>query len=530
MGFDVMSFLNCTIVGFVSVVVVCFFVSGKLKEGKKKRWAPVAGGGWPIIGHLPLLSGSNIPHYTLGALADKYGHIFTISLGSKPALVISNWEMAKECYTTNDLAVSTRPRVVAVQRLTYNQAMFLFSPYGSYWRQIRKLATLHLLSTRRVELLTHVRLSQVQSCVQELFQLCTAQNQKKQVQVQVLVDLSQRFGELTINTVLTSMCGKRYFGSRADVKEQDAQLFLKTLREFVRLLGVFVVGDALPYLRWLDLGGHEKHMNKTAKQLDSLLNEWLVEHRRKRASADHHTGDRDFIDAMLSALGTSEMGGYDADTINKATTLILIAGGVDTSTVTLIWAMCRLLNNPDVLKEAQKELDREVGRERRVEERDISKLVYVQAIVKETLRLHPPASLSGLRMFSEDCTIGGYHIAKGTRLITNLWKIQTDPRVWSEPLEFKPERFLTTHKDVDVRGHHFELIPFGCGRRICPGISFGLQTIHLTLATFLHSFEFSRPSHEPIDMTEVFGLTTMKATPLQALIKPRLSSHLYHAL
>ena len=111
-----------------------------------------------------------------------------------------------------------------------------------------------------------------------------------------------------------------------------------------------------------------------------------------------------------------------------------------------------------------------------------------------------------------------------------MWKLQTDPNIWSDPLEFKPERFLTTHKDVDMRGHHYELLPFGSGRRVCPGISFGLQTIHVTLATFLHSLEFSKPSDEPIDMSEVFGLTTMKATPLEVLVRPRLSSHLYGAL
>lgn len=198
--------------------------------------------------------------------------------------------------------------------------------------------------------------------------------------------------------------------------------------------------------------------------------------------------------------------------------------------MTLTWAVSRLLNNPHALREAQKELDMQVGKERTVKESDISQLVYLQAIVKETLRLHPPASLSGLREFTEDCTVAGYLVRKGTRLITNLWKLQTDPTIWSEPLEFKPERFLTTHKDVDVRGHHYELLPFGSGRRICPGISFGLQSVHLTLATFLHSFEFSKPTDEPIDMAEVFGLTTMKATPLEALIRPRLSSNLYDAL
>ena len=163
-----------------------------------------------------------------------------------------------------------------------------------------------------------------------------------------------------------------------------------------------------------------------------------------------------------------------------------------------------------------------MGKERIVNESDINKLVYLQAIVKETLRLYPAAPLSGPREFTEDCTIGGYHVPKGTRLIPNLWKIQTDHHKWSDPLNFKLERFLTTHKDVDFKGQNFKFIPFGSGRRICPGASFGVQMVHLALASFLHMYDISTPSNVKVNMTESFGLTNMKATPLEVLITPRL--------
>ena len=200
----------------------------------------------------------------------------------------------------------------------------------------------------------------------------------------------------------------------------------------------------------------------------------------------------------------------------------LIAGGNDTIVITLTWATSLLLNNLHVLKKAQDELDDLVGKERIVNESDINKLVYLQAIVKETLRLYPAAPLSGPREFTEDCTIGGYHVPKGTRLIPNLWKIQTDHHKWSDPLNFKPERFLTTHKDVDFKGQNFEFIPFGSGRRICPRASFGVQMVHLALASFLHMYDMSTPSNVKVDMTESFGLTNLKATPLEVLITPRL--------
>ncbi len=167
-----------------------------------------------------------------------------------------------------------------------------------------------------------------------------------------------------------------------------------------------------------------------------------------------------------------------------------------------------------------------MGKERTVNKSNIGKLVFLQAIVKETLCLYPPAPLLAPHESLEDCTIGGYHVPRGTRLITNTWKIQTDPRVWSDPLKFDPERFLTTHKHVDVKGigQHFELIPFGSGRRACPGASFALQMVHLALASFLHMYEISAPSNAPIDMSERFGLTNIKATPLEVLVTPRLSS------
>ncbi|XP_029125722.1 cytochrome P450 82A4-like [Cajanus cajan] len=169
------------------------------------------------------------------------------------------------------------------------------------------------------------------------------------------------------------------------------------------------------------------------------------------------------------------------------------------------------------------ELDIQVGKKRCICESDLNKLTYFQATVKETLRLYPPAPLSTPREITEDCTISGFNVKKGTRLITNLWKINTDLNVWSDPLEFKPERFLTTYKDIDMKGQHFELLPFGSGRRICPGITFGLQIVHFSLAILLHSFEILESPTEPIDMTETLGITYNKATPLKILIKPRLS-------
>ncbi|XP_003634362.2 cytochrome P450 CYP82D47 [Vitis vinifera] len=514
--------LNPVMVGAFAILVLSYHLLLWRSGAGKSRMAPEASGAWPIIGHLHLLGGSkNLPHLLFGTMADKYGPVFSIRLGLKRAVVVSSWEMAKECFTTHDLALASRPQLVAAKYLGYNYSMFAFSPHGAYWREVRKIATLELLSNRRLELLKNVRISEVETCMKELYKLWAETKSEAGV---VLVDMKQWFGHLSLNVILKMVVGKRYFGYAAESKEKGAQQCQKAIREFFRLMGLFVVSDALPFLGWLDVGGHVKAMKKTAKELDGIAQEWLEEHRRRKDSGEAD-GDQDFMDVMLSILGGRDTTDYDADTINKATALILIGGGTDTTSGTLTWAISLLLNNPHILRKAQEELDAHVGKERIVNEMDISKLVYLQAIVKETLRLNPTAPLSGPRQFIQDSILGGYYISKGTRLILNLTKIQRDPRVWLNPMEFQPDRFLTTHKDVDVRGKHFELTPFGGGRRICPGAIFALQVLHLTLANFLHRFQLSTPSDAPVDMSESFGLTNIKSTPLEVLISPRLASY-----
>ncbi|KAL9323379.1 hypothetical protein ACSQ67_008236 [Phaseolus vulgaris] len=525
--------LNCftlkTTTLIVSFLSLNFFIFYLYRRNSRGKQAPTVKGAWPILGHLSLLNASQTPHWTLGALADNYGPLFTIKLGVKEALVLSNWEMSKELFTTNDLAVSSRPKLVAVEVMSYNQAFVGLSPYGSYWRELRKIVTSEFLSNRKIAQLSHIRVSEVQTSIKELCNLCyTSVNNKNKKENEsysaaTLVDMKEWFAHLTFNIIVRMVVGKRYFGVVHVEGKEKAERFLKNLEEFMNLMGTFTVADGVPCLRWFDFGGYEKAMKATAKEMDKLLSEWLEEHREKK-------GDGDFMDVMISALNGAQLEGFDADTICKATSLELILGGTDTAAVTLTWALSLLLRNPLAMEKAKEEIEMHIGKDGHVKESDISKLVYLQAVVKETLRLYPPAPLSSPREFIENCTLGGYHIKKGTRLMHNLWKIHRDPSVWSDPLEFKPERFLTTQKHVDLRGRHFELLPFGSGRRMCAGMSLGLNVIHFSLANMLHCFDISNPSAEPIDMTEFFGFTNTRATPLEVLVKPRLSPNYYEAL
>ncbi|KAI3888358.1 hypothetical protein MKX03_003110, partial [Papaver bracteatum] len=182
----------------------------------------------------------------------------------------------------------------------------------------------------------------------------------------------------------------------------------------------------------------------------------------------------------------------------------------DTTSVSMTWALSLLLTNPSVLQKAQEELDTVVGKDRNIQEHDINDLVYLHAIIKETLRLYPAAPISIPHEAIEDCNIGGYEVKAGTRLLVNLWKLHRDPRVWSNPLEFKPERFLSQLNggtggeaaNLDFKGQHFEYTPFGSGRRMCPGINLAIQTLHMSLACLLHAFDFDIPAGLLIDMAE----------------------------
>ena len=206
----------------------------------------------------------------------------------------------------------------------------------------------------------------------------------------------------------------------------------------------------------------------------------------------------------------------------------LIAGGTESSAVTVEWAISEILKKPEVFKKATEELDRVIGRNRWVEEKDIVNLPYIDAIIKETMRLHPVAPMLVPRLSREDCNIAGYDILKGTRVLVNVWTIGRDPTLWDKPNEFYPERFIG--KAIDVKGHDYELLPFGAGRRMCPGYSLGLKVIQSSLSNLLHGFTWSLPENmkiEDFNMEEIFGLSTPKKFPLEVVVKPRLPKHVY---
>ncbi|CAI0470719.1 unnamed protein product [Linum tenue] len=279
------------------------------------------------------------------------------------------------------------------------------------------------------------------------------------------------------------------------------------------LNGVLDIGDSIPWLAWLDLQGYRRRMKAVAGRIDGFLERVLDEHDLKRRGL----ADDPDLEVKMDRRRV------------KAFTLDMIAGGTESSAVTVEWAISELLKHPKIFTKAAEELDRVVGKDRWVEENDIPNLPYINAIVKETMRLHPVAPLLVPRMAREDVELFGYHIAKGTRVFVNVWTIGRDPNIWDAPEEFWPERFIG--KDIDVKGHDFELLPFGAGRRMCPGYPLGIKVIQVSLANLLHGFKWELPSgmkREELNMDEIFGLSTPRKFPLVAVAHPRLPLHLYN--
>ncbi|CAN1828742.1 Cytochrome P450 98A2 [Linum perenne] len=206
----------------------------------------------------------------------------------------------------------------------------------------------------------------------------------------------------------------------------------------------------------------------------------------------------------------------------------MITAGMDTTAISSEWAMAEIVKHPRVQQMLHEEMDRVIGFERVMTEADFSSLPYLQCVVKESLRLHPPTPLMLPHRSNANVKIGGYDIPKGSNVHVNVWAVARDPAVWKEPLEFKPERFL--EEDVDMKGHDYRLLPFGAGRRVCPGAQLGINLVTSMLGHLLHHFQWSPPEGvkpEEIDMSENPGLVTYMRTPLQAVATPRLPSHLY---
>ncbi|KAL9273868.1 Trimethyltridecatetraene synthase-like protein [Drosera capensis] len=470
---------------------------------------------WPVIGNLYLIG--SLPHRSLHQLSRKYGHMMMLRWGVYPVVVASSVETAQLILKTHDISFASRPKTAAGKYTTYNYSDITWSPYGPYWRQARRMCLMELFSQKRLDFFEYIRVEEMNSFLRALHG-----SARKPIL------LKDYLSNVSLNVISRMVLGKRY----SDEEEGSIvgpDEFKRLLDELFLLNGVLNIGDWIPYVGFLDLQGYVKRMKTLAKRFDGFMEHVLNEHNKRREEEKGVWVAKDMVD-MLLELADDPNNEVKLERHGvKAFTQDLIAGGTESSAVTVEWAMSELLCNPEIFKKATEELDRVVGRERWVQEKDIASLPYIRSIVKETMRLHPVAPMLVPRIAREDINIAGYDIVKDTRVLVNTWTIQRDPAVYENPEEFYPERFMGNN-NIDVLGRNFELLPFGSGRRMCPGYSLGLKVIESSLANVLHGFSWKLPdgmNPTDLDMEEIFGLSNPRKTPLIVVPEPRLPQELY---
>ncbi|KAL0426493.1 UNVERIFIED_CONTAM: cytochrome [Sesamum latifolium] len=282
------------------------------------------------------------------------------------------------------------------------------------------------------------------------------------------------------------------------------------------------VADFLPMLKWIDPQGIRRRTQFHVKRGFDIAGEFLKERMEKGSSGEKKR--RDYLDVLLEygGDGEEEHVAFSPTTINIIV-FEMFTAGTDTTTSTLEWAMAELLHNPQTLHKVQTELRTAIRPGKKLEEEDLEHLPYLRAVIKETLRLHPPLPFLVPHMAMDSCKMLGFHVPKETQILVNVWAIGRDPETWKDPLEFRPERFLDPDMAADYKGHHFEFIPFGSGRRICPAVPLAARVLPLTLGSVLHAFDWVladglKPAE--MDMRERMGITLRKAVPVKAVPVP----------
>lgn len=328
------------------------------------------------------------------------------------------------------------------------------------------------------------------------------------------LDVSQVFLALANDILCRVAFGKRFIDEELKKGKRD---LVSVLTETQALLAGFCLGDFFPDWEWVNsLSGTKRRLMKNLKDLRVVCDEIIEEHVIKRREDQNSDASEDFVDVLLRVQKRDDLQVPITDDNLKALILDMFVAGTDTSASTLEWTMTELARHPSVLEKAQNEVREIAGNKGKVEEVDLQHLQYMKAVIKETMRLHPPVPLLVPRESIEKCTLDDYEIPAKTRILINTYAIGRDQDYWKNPMDYNPQRFL--EEDIDFRGRDFRFLPFGGGRRGCPGYTFGLATIELSLARLLYHFDWKLPrgvAAQDVDLSEIFGLATRKRVALK---------------
>ncbi|XVF49758.1 hypothetical protein PTKIN_Ptkin04bG0039600 [Pterospermum kingtungense] len=482
------------------IFVVSLLVWLKLARGKKLNLPP-SPPKLPIIGNAHQLG--KLPHHSLRDLSKKYGSLMFLQLGHNPTVVVSSAEMAREIIKNHDTVFADKATNTPSNILLYGCSGVALSSYGEYWRQVRKICVVELLSARRVHSFQFVREEEVEPVINKI--------RRASVKGE-LINLSEMMLAFSNNVVSRCAINRK-------VEEEDGSSNLgPLLKRVLILLMSFSIGDMFPYLRWLDvLSGLIPSLKATSKEVDTFFNHIIDEHRAALKTHDESTDKKDFVSIILQLQKEGMLDKNLTEDNIKAIIQDMFLGGTDTSATIIEWIMAELLRHPYIMKKVQEEVRNVVGEKSKIDVDDISKMEYLKCVIKETLRLHPILPLLP-RKTSANVKLGGYDIPSNTTVYINAWAIHRDPNWWEQPEEFIPQRF--ENSPVDYKAQDFHFMPFGSGRRSCPGLQFGVASVEYMIANLLYWFDWKLPADESVeslDMTELYGLTVGRKFPLHVL-------------
>lgn len=501
---------NSFFLPIISILLFSYLIHKFLKPSEKLRLPP-GPQKLPIIGNLHQLAAKNTPpHRRLRELARVHGPIMHLLLGEVSTAVVSSAEAAREVMKTHDANMANRPKLMAGKIIYYDFSDMVLAPYGEYWRQLRKIATLELFTAKRVQSFRHIREEEVSKLVESLALDAASAS---------VVNLSERLFSLLFN--ITS----RVVFSREGEGQRAFRVFLTNLSNVV---SGFSIAELYPSIKLLNsMSGLRRKLEKMVKESDRMLDPIIDEHISKKRQG---RAEEDLVDVLLKFhkdnLEDNTNSSFSLTTENiKAIILEIFGAGSETCYATTEWAMLELLKCPEAMERAQAEVRKVFQEKETVDEESLNHLKFLKLVVKETLRLHPPVPLLVPRESIEHCQIHGYDIPCQTRVIVNVWAIARDPKYWTEPNTFKPERF--DDSSVDYKGTNFEFIPFGAGRRMCPGVALGMAAVELALAMLLYHFDWKLPigiTPENLDIDELFGITMRRKSELHVIPIPYASA------
>ncbi|KFK33574.1 hypothetical protein AALP_AA5G031500 [Arabis alpina] len=422
-----------------------------------------------------------------------------LKLGKVPTVILSSSETARQALKDHDLNCCSRPHLAGPRELSYNYLDIAFSPFDDYWKDVRKLAVQELFSTKQVNSIQPIKEEEVKKLIDSMAESASQKTP---------VNLNEKFIALTVSV----LCRAAFGVSFEETVLSNGKLN-KLVREAYEMLGVFSASDYIPYVGsmvdWFT--GLQGRREKSVGDLDAFYEQMFDLHKEEKEK-----GSEDFVDLLLRLEKEKTVVGNDKFTRNhiKAILMNILLAGIDTSSISMTWAMAELAKNPRVMNKVQSEIRNQMANKSSIS-LDIDQLHYLKMVIKETWRLHPPAPLLVPREVMSEFEINGYKIEPKTQLYVNVWAIGHDPDTWKDPEMFFPERFMDSN--IDAKGNNFELLPFGAGRRICPGMYMGTSMVEFGLANMLYHFDWKLPEGmvvEDIDMEESPGLTVSKKNEL----------------